>query len=278
MLNQHYNLESVYPFHTFEFHRLIPPFLIQYLQLMGGTPCSFGRFKFPLNKDVNPIIQYIDNYFNAGILYGQIVTLPSNWVYDSESKEDENFFIYPSEKLDEPSLLEDNPGFVDLIPQSDIELKNPRRFPFDYSELLASLQNNKLFIFSPTKLICMTMFKIFDSEKNEISLSELNRSACEFWNNTNKGESYCTPFDNNIHSGESTLTWYEMLNIVISNVNAIDSTFDYIYNILYNYDITILENKKILIGPLSDDIIHWTLPYADLFKYWQEQDYQLFKI
>lgn len=145
MLNQHYNLESVYPFHTFEFHRLIPPFLIQYLQLMGGTPCSFGRFKFPLSKDVNPIIQYIDNYFNAGILYGQIVTLPSNWVYDSESKEDENFFIYPSDRLDTPELLKHKPEYVDLIPQSDIGLKNPRRFSFDYSELLASLQNNKLF-------------------------------------------------------------------------------------------------------------------------------------
>ena len=140
--NQYYILKSEYPFHTFEFHRLIPPFLLQYFQLIGGIPCSWNRFKFPLSTDVNPIIQYIDNYFNAGILYGQIVTLPSNWVYDSESKEKEMFFIYPSDQLDAPSLLKDNPTFVDLIPQSDIGLKNPRRFYFDYSELLALLQGH----------------------------------------------------------------------------------------------------------------------------------------
>jgi hypothetical protein len=142
MSNQHYNLESVYPYHTFEFYRLIPPFLIQCLQLMGGTSRSMNRFTFPLNTDVNPIIQYIDNYFNAGILYGQIVTLPSYWVYDSESKDNEMFFIYPSDQLDAPLLLKDNPTLVDLIPKSDIGLKNPRRFSFDYSELLALLQGN----------------------------------------------------------------------------------------------------------------------------------------
>lgn len=136
MSNQHYNLESVYPYHTFEFYRLIPPFLIQCLQLMGGTSRSMNRFTFPLNTDVNPIIQIIDTYFNKKIFYGQIITLSSCWVYDSESQALETFIIYPKEG----NLLNevmDNPEFVDLIPQSEIGLENPNRYLFPYEKLLA---------------------------------------------------------------------------------------------------------------------------------------------